>query len=96
MVTGVEEAAEHINTWSSHHTDGVVTTSLAVPNAFGRSVDSASVLVNASTRLSGGGDYGLGAVIGISTGKLHARGRVGAEELTTYEWVAVGDGHLRA
>eukprot|EP00961_Rhodomonas_salina_P185202 2500882-Rhodomonas_salina.2 len=96
VVAGVEEAVEHINTYGSHHTDGVVTSSLAVSNAFVRAVDSASVLVNASTRLSGGGDYGLGAVIGISTDKLHARGPVGAAELTTYKWVAEGDGHLRA
>jgi glutamate-5-semialdehyde dehydrogenase len=64
-------------------------------NRFVAGIDSASVLVNASTRLSGGGDYGLGAVVGISTDKLHARGPVGPEELTSYKWVAIGDGHLR-
>jgi len=59
-------------------------------------VDSGSVLVNASTRLSGGGDYGMGAVVGISTDKLHARGPVGVNELTSYKWVVYGDGHIRS
>ena len=63
---------------------------------FEQQVDSASVLINASTRLSGGGDYGLGSVVGISTDKLHARGPVGPDELTTYKWVAYGNGHLRS
>ena len=62
---------------------------------FEQRVDSASVLINASTRLSGGSDYGLGSVVGISTDKLHARGPVGPDELTTYKWVAYGNGHLR-
>jgi glutamate-5-semialdehyde dehydrogenase len=62
---------------------------------FEEQIDSASVMINASTRLSGGGDYGLGAVVGISTDKLHVRGPVGADELTSYKWVAYGDGHLR-
>jgi glutamate-5-semialdehyde dehydrogenase len=64
-------------------------------DAFVNRVDSASVLVNASTRLSGGGAYGMGSVVGISTGKLHARGPVGPDELTSYKWIAIGDGHLR-
>jgi glutamate-5-semialdehyde dehydrogenase len=95
VVSGVDEAIEHINTWGSGHTDGIITGSIAVSERFISGVDSASVLVNASTRLSGGGDYGMGAVVGISTDKLHARGPVGPEELTTYKWVAVGEGHLR-
>ncbi|HAH87385.1 MAG TPA: glutamate-5-semialdehyde dehydrogenase, partial [Armatimonadetes bacterium] len=95
IVRGVDEAIDHINTWGSGHTDGIITGSLATSNRFIAGVDSASVLVNASTRLSGGGDYGMGAVVGISTDKLHARGPVGPEELTSYKWVAVGDGHLR-
>ncbi len=95
VVRGIEEAVDHINTYGSGHTDCIVTRSLALARYFTEAVDSASVLVNASTRLSGGGEYGLGAVVGISTDKLHARGPVGPNDLTTYKWVAYGDGHLR-
>ncbi len=95
IVNGINEAIEHINHYGSGHTDGIVTQSLALAKQFEQQVDSASVLINASTRLSGGGDYGLGSVIGISTDKLHARGPVGPDELTTYKWVVYGDGHLR-
>ncbi len=95
IVDGVDAAIEHINYYGSGHTDGIVTSSLTLSDKFVAGVDSASVLVNASTRLSGGGDYGLGAVVGISTDKLHARGPVGPEELTSYKWVAIGAGHLR-
>ncbi len=95
VVDGVDEAISHINQHGSGHTDGIVTGDLDAARAFTRAVDSASVLVNASTRLSGGGDYGLGAVVGISTDKLHARGPVGPSELTSYKWVATGSGHLR-
>lgn len=95
IVNGIEEAIDHINNYGSGHTDGIVTQSLSMAQKFEQQVDSASVLINASTRLSGGGDYGLGSVIGISTDKLHARGPVGPEELTTYKWVAYGNGHLR-
>ncbi|MBQ4480115.1 MAG: hypothetical protein II943_05715 [Victivallales bacterium] len=79
----------------SGHTDGIITSSLELARRFTAAVDSASVLVNASTRLSGGGDYGMGAVVGISTDRLHARGPVGAAELCTYKWIAVGNGTLR-
>lgn len=96
IVDGVEAAISHINTYGSGHTDGILTTSVALADRFLADVDSASVLLNASTRLSGGGDYGQGAVVGISTDKLHARGPVGPEELTSYKWVVYGDGHLRA
>jgi glutamate-5-semialdehyde dehydrogenase len=96
VVGGVEEAIEHINGYGSGHTDAIVTNDMAEAEAFVRGVDSASVLVNASTRLSGGGDYGLGAVVGISTDKLHARGPVGPRELTSYKWVVYGEGHLRS
>ena len=75
--------------------DGIVTQSLKMAQQFEEQVDSASVLINASTRLFGGGDYGLGSVVGISMDKLHVRGPVGHDELTTYKWVAYGDGHLR-
>lgn len=95
VVDGIEQAIEHINHYGSGHTDGIVTQGLKKSQKFEQQVDSASVLINASTRLSGGGDYGLGSVIGISTDKIHARGPVGPAELTTYKWVVYGDGHLR-
>ena len=95
IVNGIDEAIDHINKYGSGHTDGIVTQSLKMAQKFEQQVDSASVLINASTRLSGGGDYGLGSVVGISTDKLHARGPVGPDELTTYKWVAYGNGHLR-
>lgn len=95
IVDGIDAAIDHINGYGSGHTDGIVTQSLKLAQKFEQQVDSASVLINASTRLSGGGDYGLGSVVGISTDKLHARGPVGPDELTTYKWVAYGDGHLR-
>ena len=95
VVDGIEKAIDHINHYGSGHTDGIVTQSLKMAKNFEQQVDSASVLINASTRLSGGGDYGLGSVIGISTDKLHARGPVGPDELTTYKWVVYGNGHLR-
>lgn len=95
IVDGVTEAIEHINTYGSGHTDGIITDDITTARQFVASVDASSVLVNASTRLSGGGDYGMGAVVGISTDKLHARGPVGPNELTSYKWVAYGDGHLR-
>ena len=96
IVNGIDEAIAHINHYGSGHTDGIVTQQLKMAQQFEQQVDSASVLINASTRLSGGGDYGLGSVVGISTDKLHARGPVGPDELTTYKWVAYGNGHLRA
>jgi glutamate-5-semialdehyde dehydrogenase len=96
IVDGIEEAIDHINHYGSGHTDGIVTQSLSRAQKFEQQIDSASVLINASTRLSGGGDYGLGSVIGISTDKLHARGPVGPDELTTYKWVVYGNGHLRS
>ena len=87
IVEGIEEAMTHIAEHGSGHTDGIITNSLSFSEKFIAGVDSASVLVNASTRLSGGGDYGLGAVVGISTDRLHARGPVGPAELCTYKWV---------
>ena len=95
IVDGLDEAISHINHYGSGHTDGIVTQSLSKAQQFEAQVDSASVMINASTRLSGGGDYGLGSVVGISTDKLHVRGPVGPDELTTYKWVAYGNGHLR-
>ncbi|MCJ7544289.1 MAG: gamma-glutamyl-phosphate reductase, partial [Phycisphaerae bacterium] len=96
VVDDLGAAIEHINTYGSHHTDAIVTESLAAAEAFVAAVDSSSVMVNASTRLSDGGIYGLGAEVGISTDKLHARGPMGAEDLTTTKWIVTGRGHLRS
>lgn len=95
IVADIEEAISHITRHGSGHTDGIITNSLTLAEKFIAGVDSASTLVNASTRLSGGGDYGMGAVVGISTDRLHARGPVGPNELCTYKWVAIGNGQLR-
>lgn len=95
VVDGLDEAVAHIAAHGSGHTDGIITNNLRESREFVARVDSASVLVNVSTRLSGGGDYGMGAVVGISTDKLHARGPVGPNELCSYKWVAIGNGHLR-
>ena len=95
IVDGIEEAMRHIAEHGSGHTDGIITGSEELARQFTAGVDSASVLVNASTRLSGGGDYGMGAVVGISTDRLHARGPVGPEQLCTYKYIAVGRGNLR-
>ena len=95
VVDDLASAINHINHYGSGHTDAIVTQSLTKAQKFEVQVDSASVMINASTRLSGGGDYGLGSVVGISTDKLHVRGPVGPNELTSYKWVAYGDGHLR-
>ncbi|MBD3619304.1 MAG: glutamate-5-semialdehyde dehydrogenase [Chromatiales bacterium] len=95
VVDGLDAAMEHINTYGSHHTDSIVTENLARARRFLREVDSSSVMVNASTRFADGFEYGLGAEIGISTDKLHARGPVGLEGLTTLKYVVFGDGHIR-
>ncbi|NOY82964.1 MAG: glutamate-5-semialdehyde dehydrogenase [Kiritimatiellaeota bacterium] len=95
VVDGLDAAVDHISRYGSGHTDGIVSLRSDWIERFVTGVDSASVMVNASTRLSGGGAYGLGAVVGISTDRLHARGPVGVRELTTYKWVARGNGHLR-
>jgi glutamate-5-semialdehyde dehydrogenase len=95
IVDSLDAAITHINHYGSHHTDAILTESLASADAFTKSVDSASIMVNASTRFADGGEYGLGAEVGISTDKLHARGPMGAMDLTTYKWVVTGDGHVR-
>ena len=95
VVDSLDEAVRHINEHGSHHTDAIVTADARAADEFVQRVDSASVMVNASTRFADGGEYGLGAEIGISTDKLHARGPMGAADLTTYKWVVTGDGHVR-
>jgi glutamate-5-semialdehyde dehydrogenase len=95
VVDSIEDAVEHINTHGSHHTDAILTESIANAEKFVRAVDSGSVMINASTRFADGGEYGLGAEVGISTDKMHARGPMGAADLTTYKWVVAGDGHIR-
>lgn len=96
VVDSLDQAVTHINKYGSKHTDAIITTSLDAADAFINQVDSANVFVNCSTRFSDGGQYGLGAEIGISTDKLHARGPMGAEDLTTYKWVARGSGQIRS
>jgi glutamate-5-semialdehyde dehydrogenase len=95
LVDSLDEAIARINRYGSHHTDAILTTNHAHAMRFLREVDSASVMVNASTRFADGFEYGLGAEIGISTDKLHARGPVGLEGLTSLKWVVLGDGQVR-
>lgn len=95
VVDSLDEAIDHIRTFSSHHTEAIVTADLAAAQRFAASVDSAAVMVNASTRFTDGGEFGFGAEIGISTQKLHARGPMGLQEMTTTTYVLIGDGHVR-
>ncbi|MGC3871923.1 glutamate-5-semialdehyde dehydrogenase [Halomonas sp. GXIMD04776] len=95
VVDGIDAAMAHIERYGSQHTDAIVTESFALARRFLAEVDSSSVMVNASTRFADGFEYGLGAEIGISTNKLHARGPVGLEGLTTRKYVVLGDGHVR-
>lgn len=95
VVDSLDAAVEHIATYGSAHTDAIVTRDYFAAERFVKIVDSSSVMVNASTRLSDGGEYGLGAEVGISTDKLHARGPMGIRELTTYKWVVYGQGQVR-
>ncbi|MET0379059.1 MAG: glutamate-5-semialdehyde dehydrogenase [Spongiibacteraceae bacterium] len=95
VVDGIDQAIDHINTYSSQHTDSIITEDYSRARRFLREVDSSSVMVNASTRFADGFEYGLGAEIGISTDKIHARGPVGLEGLTSQKYVVLGDGHVR-
>lgn len=96
IVADVDEAMQHINQYSSQHTDAIVTENYTTSRRFLREVDSSSVMVNASTRFADGFEYGLGAEIGISTDKFHARGPVGLEGLTSKKYIVLGEGHIRS
>ena len=96
VIDGLDAAIEHINTHGSHHTDVIITDNYSKSQRFIREVDSASVMINASSRFADGFEYGLGAEIGISTDKIHARGPVGLEGLTSQKWIVYGHGETRA
>jgi glutamate-5-semialdehyde dehydrogenase len=95
VIDGVDEAVTHIERYSTHHSDAIVATDKAAQDAFAAQVDSAAVYINASTAFTDGGQFGLGAEIGISTQKLHARGPFATDALTTYKYVVVGTGQVR-
>jgi glutamate-5-semialdehyde dehydrogenase len=95
VVDSMDEAMEHIHRYSTHHTESIITNDLARAERFLAEVDSAVVMVNASTRFTDGGEFGFGAEVGISTQKLHARGPMGLPELTSTKWVVRGSGQVR-
>src|SRR5699024_9539328 len=95
VVEDIDEAIDHIRRYSSGHTESIVTSNTTSAKRFTSELDSATIMVNASTRFTDGGELGLGAEIGISTQKLHARGPMGLEALTTTTWIVEGDGHIR-
>ncbi|MCD6051786.1 MAG: glutamate-5-semialdehyde dehydrogenase, partial [Verrucomicrobia bacterium] len=96
IVDGVGEAIQHINHYGSAHSDSIITGNVANANRFLDEVDSAAVYWNASTRFTDGGEFGMGAEIGISTDKIGARGPMGLDELTTYKWIGIGTGQIRS
>lgn len=95
VIAGLDEAIAHIHTHSTEHSDAILTNHWANATRFVNEVNSSAIFVNASTRFNDGGQFGLGAEVAVSTQKLHARGPMGLEELTTYKWIAYGDGHIR-
>jgi glutamate-5-semialdehyde dehydrogenase len=95
VVGSLDEAIEHINRYGSKHTDAIVTADTVAAREFAERIDSSAVMINASTRFNDGGEFGLGAEIGISTDKFHARGPCGLEELTSYKYVVHGEGQIR-
>jgi glutamate-5-semialdehyde dehydrogenase len=95
VVDSIEEAVEHINKYGTKHSEAIITDLEESKNKFMRNVDAACVYVNTSTRFTDGGEFGLGAEIGISTQKLHARGPMGANEITTYKYIIEGNGQIR-
>jgi glutamate-5-semialdehyde dehydrogenase len=95
LVDGLDEAIAHVQEHSTEHSDSILTNDWANARRFVDEINSAAVYVNASTRFTDGGQFGLGAEVAVSTQKLHARGPLGLEELTTYKWVGIGDGHVR-
>lgn len=96
VVDSIDAAIDHVNRFGSRHTDAIVTADPDAARRFASRVDTACVMINASTRFNDGGELGLGAEIGISTDKLHARGPCGTRELTTYKYVVTGSGHVRS
>jgi glutamate-5-semialdehyde dehydrogenase len=96
VVGSLDEAIDHVNRYGSGHTDAIVTQSAEAADRFAAGIDSAAVMLNASTRLNDGGEFGLGAEIGISTDKFHARGPCGVEELTSYKYIVRGSGQLKS
>ena len=95
VVSNLNEAVEHITAHSTHHSEAIIAEDEAAQNAFVRGIDSAAVYINASTRFTDGGEFGLGCEMGISTQKLHARGPLGIKELTTYKYIIRGNGQIR-
>ena len=96
LVDGIGGAVDHITRWSSHHTEAVIAEDPEVVERFFNEIDSAILLHNASTQFADGGEFGMGAEIGIATGKMHARGPVGAEQLTSFKYIVEGDGAVRS
>ena len=96
VVDSLDEALEHIEAYGSGHSEAIVTEDYSAAMRFLNEVDSSAVMVNASTRLNDGGQLGLGAEVAISTDKMHARGPMGLRELTSYKWVVIGTGQVRA